>query len=128
MEETIKAGTILIAEGAPLPESLRLESEPYSDGWRVLKHADGDGLGRAIGTAGWNFFYMAGARTASAFGAHEEKTTRKAIRQVIADARSKHFNCLEITRVTAKRFLGLPYMSVSAHSRHIQESLILFGG
>jgi hypothetical protein len=34
---------------------------------------------------------------------------------------------LEITRVASKHFLGLPYVSVSACSRHIQESLFLFG-
>jgi hypothetical protein len=32
------------------------------------------------------------------------------------------FNCLEITGITQKRFLGLPYVHVSAHSRHIQKS------
>jgi hypothetical protein len=32
---------------------------------------------------------------------------------------------LEITRVSSKRFLGLPYASVSAHSRHIQENAFL---
>jgi hypothetical protein len=33
---------------------------------------------------------------------------------------------LEITRVASKSVLGVPYVSVSACSRHIQESLFLF--
>jgi hypothetical protein len=41
--------------------------------------------------------------------------------------RSKKFNCLEITQVVAKRFLWLPFVTVSARSRHIQESPVLFG-
>jgi hypothetical protein len=40
--------------------------------------------------------------------------------------KSATFNCLEISQVAAKRFLGLPYVSVSAHWRHIQESPVLF--
>ena len=32
MADKIKKGTILIEEGTPLPESLRFESEPYSNG------------------------------------------------------------------------------------------------
>ena len=40
---------------------------------------------------------------------------------------SEKFNSCEITRVASEeRFLGVPYVSVSAGSRHIQESLFLF--
>ena len=41
MPETIKAGTILIKEGALLPEALRLESESCVPGWRLIKDLDG---------------------------------------------------------------------------------------
>jgi hypothetical protein len=40
--------------------------------------------------------------------------------------KSDRFNCLEISRVAAKSFLGLPYVTVAAHQRHIQEGLFLF--
>jgi hypothetical protein len=33
MADKIKTGTILIEEGALVPESLRFESEPYASGW-----------------------------------------------------------------------------------------------
>jgi hypothetical protein len=35
--------------------------------------------------------------------------------------REQDFNCLEVTGIVAKRFLGMPYTVVSAHSRHIQQ-------
>jgi hypothetical protein len=35
MDEKINTGTILIKEGAVLPECLQLESEPYSKGLEV---------------------------------------------------------------------------------------------
>jgi hypothetical protein len=127
MADTIKPGTILIAEGALLPESLLLESEPYAYGWRLVKKLDSNGLDQIIKQAGWNFFYIAGVIETNAFGSDEKKTTRKAIKRIIANPKSKNFNCLEITRVAAKRSLGLPYVSVSAHSRHIQEGRALSG-
>jgi hypothetical protein len=37
----------------------------------------------------------------------------------------EQFNCLEITEIIVKRFLGLSFVSVTAHSRHLQESLYL---
>ena len=127
MADTIKQGTILITEGARLPESLLLESEPYGYGWRLVKNLDSRGLDQIIGQVGWNFFYIASMVDTNAFGSDEKKTTRKAIKQIIANLKSKSFNCLEITRVTAKRSLGLLYVSVSAHSRHIQEGRALSG-
>ena len=127
MADTINRGTILITEGARLPESLLLESEPYGYGWRLVKNLDSRGLDQIIGQAGWDFFYIASVVEANAFGSDEKKTTRKAIKQVIANLKSKNFNCLEITRVVAKRLLGLSCVSVSAHSRHIQEGQALSG-
>lgn len=127
MEGTIKSGALLIAEGAVLPDSLRLETEPYAYGWRLVKNVDGNRFDQIVNQAGWNYFYIAGAIETNVFGSDERKTTRKAIKQVLAKLSSKNFNCLEITQVAAKRSLGLPYVSVSAHSRHIQKSMMLFG-
>jgi hypothetical protein len=126
MADKIKTGTILIEEGTVLPESLQFESEPYSNGWRLVKNLDGYGLDRKIREAGWTFFYMAAEVNATAVGFDVEKTRRRAIRKVIAYMKSDRSNCLEITQVAVKRFWGLPYVTVSAHARHIQESNVLF--
>jgi hypothetical protein len=126
MAAKITTGTILIKVGTPLPECLRLESEPYSEGWTLVKNLDNRGLDRKIREAGWTFFFMAGGANATAVGSDLERTTRRAIKKVIASMESDGFNCLEIAQVAAKRFLGLPYVTVSAHPRHIQETMFLF--
>ena len=126
MAEQITLGTILINEGTPLPEGMQLESAPYSPGWRLAKNFDGGELDRKIHDTGWNFFYMAGEIKVSVFGLDGENTRRKAIQKILGKLKLDRFNCLEITRVAAKRFLGLPYVSVVAHWRHIQESNVLF--
>ena len=127
MADTIKPRTILITESVLLPESLLLESKPYAYGWRLVKKLDSNGLDQIIRQAGWNFFYIAGVIETNVFGSDEKKTTRKAVKRIIANLKSKNFNCLEITRVATNRLLGLTYISVSAHSRHIQEGSALSG-
>jgi hypothetical protein len=126
MADRIKKGTILIEEGTLLPESLRFQSEPYSNGWRLVNNLNGYELDQKTTKAGWNFFYMAVEIKATVFGFDEEKALRKAVNRVLAKLKSEKSNCLEITQVAAKSFLGLPYVTVSAHPRHIQESVVLF--
>jgi hypothetical protein len=125
MAETISKGTILIKAGIFLPDALRFESEPCATGWRLVKNLDGYGLGRKISEAGWTFFWLAGEIGATLFGFDGQKTVRRAVQRILANLKSREFNSLEITRVASKRFLGLPYASASAHSRHIQENEFL---
>jgi hypothetical protein len=68
MPETIKAGTILIKEGALLPEALRLERESCVPGWRLIKDLDGYGLDREIHKARWSFFCLASEIKEAVFG------------------------------------------------------------
>jgi hypothetical protein len=70
-----------------------------------------------------------GLRDSSAvFGLDEEKMVRRAIERILASPKAENFNSLEIMRVTSvgsERFPVIHYLTVSAHSRHLQESLIL---
>ena len=130
MPDTIKTGTILIKEGTLLPESLRFESESCAPGWRLVQNLDGYELGRKINEAGWTFFCLAGEIGATVFGFDEQKTLCRAVEQILANLESSEFNSLEIMRLASeasKRFLGVRYVTVSAQSRHIQESAFLFG-
>ena len=113
----MKVGTII-------PQSLRVETELYSHGWEIIKNSDADALDRDIRRADWNFFFLAGIQ-ATALGYWREKTIRRAMERVLAKAERSKFNCLEITKISAKQFLGLPHVHVSAHSRHIQKSPFL---
>jgi len=127
--DTIKPGTILIKEGALLPETMRFESESCLPGWRLVKDLDGCGLDRKIREAGWTFFRVAGQLGATVFGLDEQKTARRALEQILANLDSAESNSLEIMRVASEastRFLGVRYVTVSAQSRHIQESAPLF--
>ena len=113
-------------EGTELPGSVRLENEPYAAGWRLVKNLDGYGLDRQIREAGWHFLCQAGDIKAITFGIDERQMVLRIVKRILAKVGSEKFNCLEITRIASQRFLGVPYASVSARSRHIQESVVLF--
>jgi len=86
-------------------------------------------LDRKIREAGWTFFRVAGQLGATVFGLDEQKTARRALEQILANLDSAESNSLEIMRVASEastRFLGVRYVTVSARSRHIQESAPLF--
>jgi hypothetical protein len=126
MADEINSGTILIKEGTGLPEGLQCESQPYLKGWRLVKNLSSSGLDRKLCEARWTFFYMAEELSAIVVGSDLEEMKRRAVKRVVASMKSERLNCLEITHVAAKRFLGLPYVTVSGHPRHIQESMFLF--
>ena len=128
MPDAIKTGTILIENDASMPKSLQLEGQPYSGGWRFVSNLDLNGLDVAIHKAGWTFFFMAGEIKITAFGFDKERAVRRAVKRVITNVEAHKCNCVEITGVLAKSFLGMPYVNVSAHSRHIQESSAFAGG
>jgi hypothetical protein len=65
---------------------------------------------------------MAGEIKITAFGLDKDRAVRRAVKRVITNVEAHKCNCVEITEVAAKSFLGMPYVNVSAHSRHIQKS------
>ena len=126
-----EVGRMFVREGTALPETLQLESEPYMPGWRSVSNLDGCALGEKIHAAGWTFFCLAYETTATVFGIDAEKMTRRAIERILANRRAEaeKFNSLEIVRMASlasKRYLGIRHITVSARSRHIQESPIIF--
>jgi hypothetical protein len=123
MPDTNRVTTILIREDTPLLANLSIESEAFLPGWRVVRNLDRWALARNIEGPNWNFFYLAGETRATVLGRDRPGTLRRAVKCVLAKQKGQKFNSLEITIVVSKRFLGIPFMSVTAHSRHIQQGI-----
>ena len=118
----ITTGTILIEKGTPVPQFFRMGTESYPNAWMsVTTNRNSRELEKELATAGWTFFYMAGEIRTIAFGFNTQKMLDAALRRLIANVKLQKCNCLEIDKVAAHSFLRMPYVSVSAHSRHIQE-------
>jgi hypothetical protein len=123
--QTIQVGSILIDESPRMTQVLGLESEPYSGNWRLVKVLRGFALDRKIRASGWNFFFMATEVKATIFGALGTTKIHKALKRILERVKGQHFNSLEVTGIVEKRFLGMRYAVVSAHSRHVQQSCYL---
>src|SRR2546427_680982 len=126
MTDTITAGSIWVEEGTHLPKSLLLQSESNSNGWAAVKNARST-FEKAISEEGLTFFFMAGEIKTTVFGFDRQKALRAALKRLITDVKSQHCNSIEITRVVDKSFLSVPYVSVSAHPRHLQKGMLFSG-
>lgn len=114
-----------MTEWVGMPHFKGLETEPCFGDWSVAMVPGAFVLDRTIHAAGWNFFYMAPEVKALYLGFPGEKKLRGALKRILAKVALQHFNGLEITGIAARRFLGVPYVMVSAHSRHVQQSCSL---
>jgi len=128
MTNTLKAGTILIEDGTIIPECFRLETEPDSNGWKSVANLEPRELDRKLNQAGWIFFFIAGEIKSTVFGLDRQKALRSALKRVISQVKAQNCNGLQITHVTSGSFLNLPCVSISAHSRHIQQGQVFSGG
>lgn len=125
MATTIKVGTVFIQNRPLILRTLALESEPYVETWDVLQSPPNTSLDRRIRDTGWNHFFMAAEVRASAPGRLSARSVHRALKQIFAKVRNADFNCLEVTKLIEKRFLGVPYITVCAHSRHIQQGSMM---
>ena len=80
-------------------------------------------LEKALAANGWTFFYLAGEIRVTAFGFSPENRLATALDRLAGMAVQHHCNCLQIDRVAPRSFLGVPYLSVSAHTRQVQKGM-----
>ena len=126
MMDSIAAGDILVQRGVQLPASLRLATQPESDGWTAIKDNHST-FEKTVEQAGWTLFFMAGEIKATVFGFDRQKALNIALKRLIVNVESQHCNSLEITSILSKSFLSLPFVSVTAHLRHLQKSMFFSG-
>ena len=122
MPPAVQVGAIVMKDWPGMKKLLGLECEPYSGQWTLLKALDVRALDRKIHAAGWNFFFMATEVKAMFFGSLGAAKVQNALKRILETVKQQHFNGLEVTAIVTRHFLGMPYVTVSAHSRHMQHS------
>ena len=122
MPVKVQVGTILMKEWPGMPQLIGFETEPGWGGWSTVKLPDTSTLDRKIHAAGWNFFFISAEVKTMFFGSLGGAKVQVALKRILAKVKHQHFNGLEVTAIVARHFLGVPYVTVSAHSRHLQQS------
>jgi hypothetical protein len=119
--DTVKTGTIMVQDSAPMPKSL-VGVQPYCGEWSVVTDPNRSQLGKELESAGWTVSYTAGEMRTTSFGLNQETMIRNAVVQAIQAANLWSFNFLELTEVTRKSLLGVSFIKIAARGRHIQIS------
>ena len=120
MPNKIEAGTVLVQQSALL-HSLGTRGETYSDEWCSLGTQESAELDRKLRAAGWNFFFMADKLRTVVPPWGGEKTLRAGVKRLLARTSAQQFNCMQLSNILRERFLGIPFVSVVAHARHVQQ-------
>ena len=120
MPNKIQSGTMLVQQSALL-QSLGAKGEPYSDQWCSLGTQESAELDRKLRAVGWNFFFMADKLRTIVPAWGGDKAVRAGVKRLLARTSAQQFNCMQLSNILRERFLGIPYVSVVAHARHVQQ-------
>jgi len=123
----LRAGDILIERTeALLAPSLLLSNVSPLSGWAVVANATPI-LEKKMRDAGWILFFIAGQISATAMGFDPSKAIHAAATRLAGQAKAGRCNGLEITQIRRRRFLGISWVFISAHVRHLQQGTVLLG-
>ena len=125
MPQSVQVGTILVNEIPLIPGITQVATEPFSGRWRIIKACDTFALDRGIHAAGWNFFFMAAQVKIRFLGSRGSEKIERALKRILTKVAKLHFNALEVTGIVTRHFMGMPYTTVTVHSRHIQQGYSL---
>jgi hypothetical protein len=121
----ISPGNLFIERDAPRPLCFQIQDDAYRTGWLPVKYDRAViELDAELSRRGWTFFYMANVVRKTALGFDRDKGISAALKRVMASVREEGCNCLQIQAVETRSFFAIPYVSVSAHPRHIQKGMI----
>jgi len=122
VEIVLADGCLFLMKRLIVPPTLRFEGQPYSEEWRLLRSLKSSEVDSRAQGCGWNFIFLAEAMRRTVFGLGRPWALRRATNKILAEVRKNAFNSVEITKITARQFLGLHCVTVAAHSRSLQKS------
>ena len=119
MPDQIQTGMMMVYQSANL-EPFALHAKPYFNSWRSLGTTESSGLDKKVRAEGWSLFFMAGEIRSLVPPWVGHNTLRRGLKRLLSQTHLQYFNCLEVTDIQRKYFLGIPYVCISANQRHIQ--------
>jgi hypothetical protein len=123
MSPLLKIGTVLVQSNTLIPGSVYVQRKTFFSDWQAITNLNGDDLDRQLRSDGWNFIFVAGARRGTSWGSGSGDAVCRAAIRVLKKTHATRFNAFEITGIRARRFLGMPYVVVTGHSRQVQKSM-----
>jgi hypothetical protein len=122
MCDSVKNGTLIIAEGIPLPMS-DAKTQSFCAGWRTVKNMEARGMDKRFSEMGWSCFEKSSPATVNVMGLGHAATLIKAFQKLVRQRKAVKFNCLEITEAVHKTFMGVSFVHLAARARNIKRRL-----
>lgn len=119
--DQLQEGSVLLRSGTLTPPLVRLNLTNFSRDWQSIENCGGHVLDQEFRRSGWNLFFLAGVIRGYAVGSGHTSVMR-ATAKILSEVNAQGFNCAQISEITSKRFLGVRYVRVEAHARHLQQS------
>lgn len=117
----VQKGSVMILRGTQTPSTMPIAVSSYWKDWKLMGDSDTHRLDEKLRGAGWSYFYLAGTVRGWSVG-NGQPSVRRAMQSVLEKVKPSEFNCVEIGDIKDRRFLGIPFTTVQAFTRHIQRS------
>jgi hypothetical protein len=122
ISDSVKAGTLIIAEGLSLPMS-NAQTQSFFAGWRTVKNVEASGMDKSFSEMGWSCFAKASPVTVNLVGLGHAATLIKAFQKLVRQSKTAKFNCLEILEAVHKTFMGVSFVRLTVRTRNIKQRL-----
>jgi hypothetical protein len=120
MSDSVKTGTLIIADGISLPVN-SIKTQSFCAGWRTVKNIEARGMDKRFSEMGWSCFEKASPATVNMMGMGHAATFLKAFQKLARQGKTARFNCLEITEAVHKTFMGVSFVHLAARARNIKQ-------
>lgn len=107
-----------------MPNLAGIESRSYSPAWRTMVGLNNFTAEKTLREADLHLFFLAGELRVLQPG-WGTGAIRRGVKRLLSMGRKSDTNCMEITQISPRRFLGLPYVAISAYRFHIQKGSLL---
>jgi hypothetical protein len=116
--------TMLLREGAELPDGLKLVTEEFREGWNLLRSGDVHYLDKKIRRRRWHLLRIDEESLRSGVGRKSQEAIAGALKLALRriDVR---FNAAEVEYIEVKRYPWFFIAKVRVHPYQIQQSAVL---
>lgn len=116
--------TMLLRDGAELPDSLKLVTEEFREGWNLVRSGDAHCLSRMIRRRRWHLLRIDEGSLRSGVGNTSQEAIASALKLALRQVSSR-FNAAEVEHIQLKEYPWFFIAKVRVYPHQIQQSAVL---
>jgi hypothetical protein len=121
---TIAVRNMLMRSGTELPDSLKLATDEFREGWQFVRTLDVRRLEKQIVLRGWNFIRIADESLRSGVGETSQEAIANALKLALRRI-SPHFNAVEVEHIELTQYPWFFLARIRVYPFRIQQGAVL---